>query len=148
MTDEGMRELLDEMHEHCDSSSRSYRRHGRFYYFLSYLLTVTTVLASISAGALAILPLTKGNEALIGIVALIPAASASMASQLKLVDKANWFYNCSTEYKSLERDFQFLQASCATPDQIEKAKDRLSLMEVQADRGWSERLSFFFDRKP
>lgn len=141
--DEGM---IPELTAYCQRSGETYRSAGRRYYALAYLLTVITVLASISAGMLAIWTGENVPTPWIGTIALIPAASASIASQLKLVEKANWFYNCSTEYKALSREMMFLAASTPSPQLVEAAIGRLNQTERQADRGWSERLSFFFDK--
>lgn len=145
MSDE-FQQLLSEFKVYCEDNSKRYRRAGWGYYLFAYLLTIVTVLASIIAGILAIYYGGGENVKLLGAVALVPAASTSVASQLKLTDKANWFYNGSTEYMIMARDFAILGAAGATKDDVAAAKDRLNQMESKADRAWSERLSFFFDK--
>lgn len=146
MEEGSISDSLREMQRYCETNSKHYKRCGRAYYTLTYLLSVLTVLASITAGVLAIWLDTDAEQELIGTIALIPAASASVASQLKLTDKANWFYNFRTQYCTLSRDFASIIAAGATQAQADQLRERLNKLEVQADRAWSERLAFFFDQ--
>jgi hypothetical protein len=128
-----------------DAAGRSLRR-GRGYYFAGYALALLSVGASIVAGVLALGDTGAGLKT-VGVIALIPAFCATIAAQLRLVEKANWNYRRRRRLKTLARETRFARLKGAPIDVLEAAQARLAAIETELDEAWSEGLAFTFAAK-
>ena len=126
------------------AAARSLRR-GRGYYFTSYALVLISVGASIAAG---VLGLGEGADLkTVGVIALIPAFCATIASQLRLGEKSNWNYRRRRRLKTLARETRLARLKQSPLEVLEMAQANLATIEAELDEAWSEDLAFSFAAK-
>ncbi|MXO59748.1 hypothetical protein GRI89_09375 [Altererythrobacter salegens] len=136
-------EALNSLVSECNSVANKSTLHGRRYYFFSYLLMVLSVAGSILAGGLALWG--EFDKAVIGTVALLPALAATVAGQLRLVEKANWHYRRRNRMRELGRDFALMRARGANLDTLEEANRKMTMAEARMEHEWVQTNSFHFD---
>lgn len=138
--------LLDAMIAECTTVAEAALGRGRRYYFISYLLMIMSVGGSVLAGILALF--AEVSKDWVGTVALVPALCATVAGQLRLVEKGDWHYRRRNAMRKLARDFQLERDRGADLDRVAAANDRLSKIEVQFEHEWSQNNAFRFDAEP
>ncbi|ABC64407.1 hypothetical protein [Erythrobacter litoralis] len=128
---------------YCDERFTHFRNLGRWYYRWSYVLSIIAVIASVSAGVLAIWDFA--SKEIIGTIALTPALMATIASQLKLVEKSNWFYMGARRFRAFARTMRVEAVGGVPINKVEEYARLLNDYEVGAQQQWTDQLNFQFD---
>jgi hypothetical protein len=133
---------LDALIGECrETATRSHRR-GRFYYYLAYSIMILSIVGSIGAGALALA--TGVDRTLVGIIALVPAFCATVAGQLRLVEKSNWFYRRRRELDAFARKVSVARKRAPDVETLEACYAELSAIDKAQGDEWSNNLAFDF----
>jgi hypothetical protein len=139
--EEAAQELESLIAECKQNATRSHAR-GRFYYYLGYSIMILSVMGSIGAGALALA--TNVDRALVGIIALVPAFCATVAGQLRLVEKSNWFYRRKRELDAFARKATVARRRRPDLETLEACYAELDALDRAMGDEWSDKLAFDF----
>nr|WP_166178142.1 hypothetical protein [Altererythrobacter segetis] len=133
---------LDALIADCREKAKRSHAMGRRYYFWGYAIMLASLVGSIGAGVLA---LASGvDRAVVGVVALIPAFAATVAGQLRLVEKSNWFYRRRRELEALTRRVTTARLRAADLATLEACYGELSAIDKAMGDQWEEKLAFDF----
>jgi hypothetical protein len=133
---------LDALIADCRAAAKRAWKRGKVYYLFGYLIMLLSLVGSIGAGALA---LASGvDRAIVGFVALVPAFAATIAGQLRLVEKSNWFYRRRRELDALARRTTVARMRAPTLATLEHCYAELTAIDRAMGDEWSEKLAFDF----
>ena len=136
-------QILQTLEADCAASARAASRRSRRYYFASYAMMVLSLAGSIGASVLAFW--NHIDHRVVGLVALLPAVCASVAGQLRLVQKGNLHFRRKHALESLARDFGLARRSTPSWKAVAAANAALSSLDQTSDAEWTTDLAFRFD---
>jgi hypothetical protein len=134
--------MLDALALDCEKTALASRGYSRRYYFASYTLMVLSLVGSIGAAVLAFVGEVDRN--VVGIVALLPAICASVAGQLRMIEKGNWHFRRKHALERLARDFRLTAAQNPDWEAVESANKVFSELEERFEGDWGTALAFRF----
>jgi hypothetical protein len=143
MAEEDAARMLAALAARCDDAAMRARRRGRRYYFISYALMIVSVAGSIGAGVMALWSDAVPRE-WIGTVALLPALCATVALQLRLVEKGNFSYKRYRGYYAFARRVEVAQLRAPSLDTLEACNAEYTELVRTFDDMWAENLNFNF----
>ena len=116
-----------------------YLQRARWNYGAAYALAIVAVVSSAAAGILGLgFDVDKRTVAL---VALIPAIAATVSSQFKWQDRANWHYSKHEAAKALLRRINYELPAFPTQDQLAELSKGYSVTEKEMSQTWNDDLS-------
>ena len=135
---------LDALIAKCTDAMERSKRGGRVYYLAGYALMLLSVAGSIGAGVMALW--TDVDRALVGTVALLPALCATVAGQLRLVEKGDWFYLRHRETRALIHRITVARLRAPTIETLEASYADQDVLDTRLGELWSRTLSFNFTK--
>lgn len=142
MNEEQANKQLDVLIGEIDAIANKSTIQGRIYYYLGYGLALISVVTSIMAGILALSD--AASLWFVGVIALVPAFCATVAGQLRFVEKANWHYGRRRKYRTLARETRFARLKHPTLEVLEAAHSSLETIEAELDDTWTTTAAFSF----
>jgi len=142
MADQDTSAELDALIGECRETARRAHRRGKLYYLAGYAIMLVSLAGSIGAGVLALA--SGADRAVVGFVALIPAFAATIAGQLRLVEKSNWFYRRRREMDALARRVTVARKRSPDLATLEACYADLSAVDAAMGDDWSAKLAFDF----
>ena len=115
--------------------------HASLNYFMAFILMLVTVLAGPIAGICGLAKLIPTQA--VGAIALIPSATALMATVFKFQEKSNWHTRKAKLLTQLRTriDYETTDAATEAVATIAREKDRI---EEELTREWEGKLGFNF----
>jgi hypothetical protein len=136
---------LDALIAQCTDAMERSKRGGRRYYFAGYGLMLLSVVGSIGAGVLALW--SEVDRALVGTIALLPALCATVAGQLRLIEKGNWYYLRHRETRALIHRITVARHRASTVDTLAACYADQDDLDGRLGDAWSHTLSFSFTKQ-
>jgi hypothetical protein len=119
------------------------KRSGRRNYAIVFMLKLSVVLASLAAGAWGLF--AEVAKWAIGVVALIPAAATLLAQELKLQEKANYYYRWAQRLDSIRSRARF---SSEPNDNVGNLAFQAGELRERMNEEWESGLQFGWQAKP
>ena len=136
-----LKSLVDECQREADVARVRSRRH----YFISYALMVLSLLGSIGA---AVLAFWDGvDRMIVGLVALLPAVSATIAGQLRLIERGYAHVQHKQSMQILARDLNLASLRKPDWDVVAEANRRFNQLNQQFTEEWRSSLAFRFQSR-
>lgn len=111
-------------------------------YFFTFSLALLATIASILAGILAFLQFTG---VWVGVLALIPAASAILLSRLKLQERANWYYRKKDGLLGLYNELHYELPDPPTSVALAELSKKWTALNLERATPWGTSLAFVAD---
>lgn len=136
------KQWLENLALECEQEVGESRKFSRRYYFASYTLMILSLVGSIGAALLAFLD--GVDRAVVGVVALLPAVSASVAGQLRMIEKGSWHFRRKHAMERLARDLRLTAATDADWKAVETANRKVGELDERLEADWDAGLAFRF----